>query len=325
VLNFEQLAATIEERVGSGATVPLLVVRCPEFARSVRSTSFYDAARCVVRGGDSLANAPGTDRFAVALLAPPRTGPPPDARRVQAALERIGAAITIGAKLERGDGQGGRGAMLAAVGHELRTPLTSIRGYLETLLDGELDPPTARRFLETARREALRLGRLVDSMLEFSLLDLSTRRCSPACDVVEQVRTAVESAAPLAAARGAQIHVTLPPSAPARVDGDACVHAVVNLIENAIKHGGDGGSVHIYVSCTCEARYACVAVDDNGPGIDPVGRESIFRIGVRGPDRPGSGIGLAVVHAIAERAGGNILIERSSRGGARFVLRFPAG
>jgi signal transduction histidine kinase len=323
MLNFEQLAETIEERVGYGAAVPLLVVRCPEFAQSATPVSFYDAARCVVRRDDSLANAPGTDRFAIALLAPPRSGAPPDARQVHAALERIGAAITIGAELEHGKGERGRGAMLAAVGHELRTPLTSICGYLETLLDRELDAPTTRRFLETARREALRLGRLVDGMLEFSLLDLSTRRSIPACDLVEQIRTAVESAAPLAAARSTHIRVTLPLSVRARVDGDACVHAIVNLIENAIKHGGAGGNVEI--SCACEARYAWIAVDDDGPGIDLVQRESIFRIGVRGPSRPGSGIGLAVVHAIAERAGGNVLVERSPRGGARFILRFPAG
>jgi two-component system, OmpR family, phosphate regulon sensor histidine kinase PhoR len=323
MLTFEQLAETIEERVGYGAAVPLLVVRCPEFARSATAASFYDAARCLVRRDDSLANAPGTDRFAIALLAPPRGGSPPDAQQVHAALERIGAAITIAAELERGNGERGRGAMLAAVGHELRAPLTSIRGYIETLLDGDLDPSTTRRFLQTARREALRLGRLVDGMLEFSLLDLSTRRLSPVCDVVEQVRMAVESAAPLAAARRAHIRVTSPSSAPARVDGDACLHAIVNLIENAIKHGGEGCGVEI--SCACEACYTCIAVDDDGPGIDPVERESIFRIGVRGPGRPGSGIGLAVVHAIAERAGGDVQVERSARGGARFVLRFPAG
>lgn len=324
MLNFEQLAEAIEERVDDGIGVPLLVLRCPEFAPSAKATAFHDAARCVVRRGDLLAQSPGTDRFAIALLAPPRTGSAPDARQVRAALDRIGSAITIEAQVERGIGACGRGAMLAAVGHELRTPLSSIRGYLETLLEGGLDPPTARRFLETARREASRLGRLIDGMLQFSLLDLSTRGRNPACDVVEQIRTAIESAAPLAAARGTRICAKLPPSARARVDGDACVHAIVNLIENAIKHGGEGGIVEI--SCACEASFACVAVDDDGPGIEPGERESIFRIGVRArAGAPGSGIGLAVVHAIAERAGGDVLVERSSRGGARFVLRFPAG
>lgn len=324
MLNFEQLAEAIAERVDRGVAVPLLVIRCPELAQAASAAAFYDTVRFVVRREDSLAHATGTDRFAVALLARSRAGPGPDARQVCAALERIGCAITVEAALQRGNVERGRGAMLAAVGHELRTPLTSIRGYLETLLEGKLDPRTARRFLETARREALRLGRLVDGMLEFSLLDLSARGCIPTCDLVEQIRAAIESAAPLAAARGTRIRVELPRVAPARVDGDACVHAIVNLIENAIKHGDEGGCVEI--SCTCEASFACITVDDDGPGVEPGERESIFRIGARGPaGRPGSGIGLAVVHAIAERAGGNVLVERSPRGGARFALRFPAG
>lgn len=324
MLSFEQLAQAIGERVDRGIAVPLLVVRCPEFAKAATATAFLETMRFVVRREDSLAHATGTDRFAVALLAPSRAGPAPDARQARGALERIGCAITIEAGLEGGNAARGRGAMLAAVGHELRTPLTSIRGYLETLLEAKLDPRTARRFLEAACREALRLGRLVDGMLEFSLLDLSARGCVPTCDLVEQIRTAIESTAPLAAARGTRIRVELPREALARVDGDACVHAIVNLIENAIKHGDEGGIVE--VSCVCEASFACVTVDDDGPGVEPGERESIFRIGARGPaGRPGSGIGLAVVHAIAERAGGNVLVERSPRGGARFALRFPAG
>ena len=78
-------------------------------------------------------------------------------------------------------------ALLATIGHELRTPVSSICGYIETLLEGEFDPMTARRFLETARREALRLGRLVEGMLEFSLLDLSAGEDRATCDVIEQI------------------------------------------------------------------------------------------------------------------------------------------
>src|SRR6516225_12395753 len=109
--------------------------------------------------------------------------------------------------------------MVAAIGHELRTPLTSIRGYIETLLDGELDARTTRRFLETARREALRLGRLVEGMLEFSMLDLSELRRGASCDVVEQVRATVDAALPLALERRVTIRARLAQTAPARVDG----------------------------------------------------------------------------------------------------------
>ncbi len=213
-------------------------------------------------------------------------------------------------------------AVLAAIGHELRTPLTSIRGYIETLLEGDFDPPTARRFLETARREALRLGRLIDGMLEFSLLDLSSQAPLAACDVVEQIRTTIEMLSPLAAARGVTIRARLPEAADALADGDACVHALANLIENAIKHGRDSGTVE--VSCNREEPFVAIAVDDDGPGIDAGVRESVFVMGVRGDARGrcGRGIGLAVVKAIAEGAGGGVRLERSALGGARFVVLF---
>ncbi|HEY6325279.1 MAG TPA: HAMP domain-containing sensor histidine kinase [Candidatus Cybelea sp.] len=216
-------------------------------------------------------------------------------------------------------------AMVATVGHELRTPLTSIRGYLESLLDGDWDGPTRRRFLETARRETLRLSRLVEGMLEFSMLELSvTEPCGP-CNVVEQIEATIEMIAPLAAARHVTIRTYLPEAASARVDGDACVHALANLVENAVKHGSERGTID--VRCNCDERYVQIAVEDDGSGIAPAQLESIFLMGACSalPGRGGRGIGLAVVKAIAERAGGDVRAEPSGLGGARFVLRFPAG
>lgn len=215
-------------------------------------------------------------------------------------------------------------ALLATIGHELRTPLTSIRGYIETLLEGEFDPATARRFLETARREALRLGRLVDGMLEFSLLDLSSEQRGR-CDVVEQIVATIEMLSPMAAARCVTIQTQLPPSSFARVDGDACVHALANLIENAIKHGSERGTIE--VACTRDGPYVAITVQDDGRGVEEGARTSIFAMGVRGDanGRAGRGIGLAVVKAIAERASGDVCVDASALGGARFVLRFVAG
>jgi two-component system phosphate regulon sensor histidine kinase PhoR len=216
-------------------------------------------------------------------------------------------------------------AMVATVGHELRTPLTSIRGYIETLLEGGVDEPTSRRFLETARREALRLGRLVEGMLEFSMLDLSKREEGESCNVVEQIHATIDMVAPLAAARSVTIRSHLPECAAARVDGDACVHAVANLVENAVKHGSERGTVEVW--CICEGRFVQIAVEDDGQGIAPARHESIFALGVCSapPGRSSRGIGLAIVKAIAERAGGDVHVEPSTLGGARFVLRFPAG
>ncbi|MEO6835870.1 MAG: HAMP domain-containing sensor histidine kinase [Candidatus Tumulicola sp.] len=363
MLAFDRLARAIGERLDSGVCVPLLVLRLPEFEqiawrdgrRSARSlerqtiAAFRHATRRILRDGDALAHEVGTDRFAVAMLAPSRAGRPPEGNEVRTALERIAAAMslstgrrmqtgwwpveeraeveaigaTLDAALERGLREREHGEMLATVGHELRTPLTSILGYIETLLDGELDPPTARRFLETARREALRLGRLVEGMLEFSMLDLSARRRGACCDVAEQIRATIDTTVPLARDRRVTIRARLPQTAPARVDGDACMHALVNLVENGIKCCGEGGTVEI--ECVCADLTVCVSVDDDGPGIAPGERESIFEMGIRGgaASHPGTGIGLAVVKAIADRAGGDVRVLSSPLGGARFILRFP--
>jgi two-component system phosphate regulon sensor histidine kinase PhoR len=212
--------------------------------------------------------------------------------------------------------------VLATVGHELRTPLTSIRGYIETVLESDVDPATARRFLETARREALRLGRLVDGMLEASIVT-SSKSCAT-CNVVEQIRATVDLVAPMAAARRVTIRTHLPQVARARVDEDACVHALANLVENAVKHGNEPGTIE--VSCHRGRQFIAIVIEDDGRGILPEERETIFAMGVRGDAsaRPGSGIGLAVVKAIAARAGGDVRAEPAALGGARFVLRFPA-
>jgi signal transduction histidine kinase len=171
----------------------------------------------------------------------------------------------------------------------------------------------------------LRLGRLVDGMLEFSLLDLSVEHQRGRCDIVEQIVATMEMLSPMASARHVTIRTQLPESAFARVDGDACVHALANLVENAIKHGRERGAIEI--ACIRETPYVAVSVEDDGHGIAARTRASIFAMGVRGDarGRAGCGIGLAVVKAIAERAGGDVFVESSALGGARFVLRFVEG
>ncbi len=363
MLSFDALARAVGVHLRSGSGVPVLVFRMPEFERlawrsgrrSARSlerrtaTAFALAARRVVRRDDLLAHDDGCDRFAVALLEPSRSGRVPEARDVRAALERTAAATamltgrpmetgwwrverpeeiaalrdTLDAALERGARERRHGRMLATVGHELRTPLTSIRGYIETLLSGDVDAATARRFLETARREALRLGRLVEGMLEFSMLDLSARAHGAVCDAAQCARAALEIALPAARERGVTMHASLPAPVWARVDGDLCMHALLNLVENAVKYCGEGGNVE--VACGGDGGFAAVVVDDDGPGIARDDCDAIFDLGVRAlTSRGGNGIGLAVVKAVAERAGGDVRALVSPLGGARFVLRLPA-
>lgn len=328
-------------------TAAVLAVRLPQFAEVAwrrskavaralerrTAMAFARSASQGLRGDDRLAHDPGSDTFAVAILSGPRESralAPLDAR---AALERIVEAIAavtglraeagwslvrtpvarlgreIESALERGARERERYEFFAAVGHELRTPLTSIRGYLETLQDDGLDETTRSRFLETARREALRLGRLVDGMLDFSMLDLSGETFAPAsCDLREQIGAACEALAPQARQRGISLERGRAPSIRIGLGADSCTQALVNILDNAVKYGREGGRVR--VACSVRSPYARVRVDDDGPGLG-------------GARRPGRGIGLTIVRTIVERAGGDVSASSSPLGGARFELRLP--
>jgi signal transduction histidine kinase len=343
--------------------VPLLVLRLPEFERIAwregkraarrleRATvaAFQTCASRVLRSGDLTAHDPASDVLVIVMAAPSRASRVPSPVDVRAVLERLAAAISlqcglrvetgwsmlrraerdldrdIAAALERGARERERYEFFSTIGHELRTPLTSIRGYLETLLEQDVDSRTARRFLQTARREALRMGRLLDGMFEFSLLDLSGEALiGQTCAVKPQIAQACEVVRPLASARAMTVELTGEANPCAAIDADACLQLLVNLLDNALKYGRDGGLVRV------EARAAdgevAIRVDDDGPGISPAERESIFGLRVRGASasaRPGTGIGLAIVKMIAERAGGSVRIADSPLGGARFEVTLP--
>lgn len=195
--------------------------------------------------------------------------------------------------------------------HELRTPLASIRGYLEDLLEGETDPSRVRRCLQTLQRETLRLARMLDGVTELSLLDTSVMPPAAAtCNVAERVEAAVAVLAPLAARRGVRLHVCGAVQASrVRAEPDACMHVLLNLIDNAVTHGNQNGNVRI-AHATADA-FVEIAVDDDGPGF------------CAEPKR-GHGLGLRISHAIARRSNGEIRFERSPLGGVRALFRLPA-
>ncbi len=347
------------------STIPLLVLRMPEFAelawqdgrraaqRLERTTvrAFAAAVDRVMRDGDILGHDDGSDWFAVAMLSPTRAGGPFGAIDARAALERISATMALetgrrmesgwcpiqstgeidafdatrSAALERGARERERYEFLTAVGHELRTPLTSIRGYIETLLDGEVDAATSRRFLEVTRREAFRLARLVEGMLDFSLLDLSVPLSRGVTDIDAAIGSALDALAPIAANACVKLRQCSSLSAHVRIDTDSCMHALLNVIENAIKYSGRGGIVEI--SLSRKDPFICVTVEDNGMGIALADRERIFSYGQRAGATDavrGKGVGLAIVRAILERAGGQIDVDDSVLGGAQFTIALPA-
>jgi signal transduction histidine kinase len=313
--------------------------------------SFVETGGKVLRGTDILAHDEESELFVAALVTMPRgshsVAMPTDCR---ATLARLAAAMelasgveiqtgwtparnvgtdpelraTVAAALDRGARERERYVFFSAIGHELRTPLTSIRGYLETVLQGDLSACEVRRFLEIAQAEALRLGRLVDGMFDLSLLDLNGNLVGhEACVVDEAVKCARDAVAASAAAREVSVEQLACSERTAAIAEDRLVQVLINLLDNAIKHGRRGG--HVFVSARAlDERYLEIRVEDEGPGVVPEERETIFALGGRGTtDAPGTGIGLAVVRLIVERAGGEIDVGDSRLGGAQFRLRLP--
>jgi signal transduction histidine kinase len=308
-------------------------------------SAFAAAAARALRAEDTIAHDAGSDVFMVALTAPTRgDGPaaiPVDAR---SALARISASMKAATRLEvdagwttltdgdardlgeaveralvRGAAERERYAFFSALGHELRTPLASIQGYLETVLDGGIDEPTRTRFLSIAHKESLRLSRLVEGMFEISLLDLHAAQPKHSCGALD---IALEAAADACASKATAPAITMrrAPTTPALVemDVDRLTLVLINLIDNAIKHGRAGGQLAIRADLS-DANFARVAIDDDGPGVDVADRERIFALGARGTTAaPGSGIGLALVQLMLERTGGRVDVGESPFGGARF-------
>lgn len=319
-------------------------------ARSIErraGAAFAAAAARILRSGDLTAHDRGTDAFVAALAAPTRDGHRwPAPVEIRATLARIAAtiagetALDVDAGWTRYDVRGARGleaaidralvrgaqererfAFFSAVGHELRTPLASIRGYLETLLADDTDVATRRHFVRVAHGESLRLSRLVEGMFEISLLDLTTAfppRAIARLDVA--LANAAGAGAALAAQHGVDLRIAGGPSEAVSIEGERLSLVLINLIANAIKHGRPGGRVDVEAGID-SPRTATVTVDDDGPGIPPRDRERIFALGQRGETAAGgSGIGLALVRMIVERAGGRTEVGRSPLGGARFAV-----
>jgi signal transduction histidine kinase len=312
--------------------------------------AFAAAAARILRAKDLIAHDRGADAFLAALIVPTRDGDRlPAPIDIRSALARIAAmvegltALEVDTGWTRYDVQSGRGiesavtralvrgaqereryAFFSAVGHELRTPLASIRGYLETLLADDTDRATRQRFVRIAHGESLRLTRLLEGMFEISLLDLSATFPLAASSSLElALAGAADASAALAAKHGIAVRVAVPAPTPVAIDGDRLMLVLINLIHNAIKHGRCGGRVEVFAEFE-SPRTVTIAVDDDGPGIPPPERERIFSLGERGAtEAGGSGIGLALVRLILERAGGRVDIRDSPLGGVRFAVTIP--
>lgn len=222
---------------------------------------------------------------------------------------------------------------VANVSHELRTPLTALLGFIETLKGAARDDPAAReRFLGIMEREASRMNRLISDLLHLSRVESEERvRPTAQVDLAALVAGAIATLRPVAEAGRVTIDRSGEPGPlPLPGDADQITQVLVNLIENAVKYGGSGGTVTVHIAREQLPRGPGLRVDvvDRGDGIDPLHiprlTERFYRVdGHRSREQGGTGLGLAIVKHIVQRHRGRMRIESERGKGSVFSVILP--
>jgi PAS domain S-box-containing protein len=214
-----------------------------------------------------------------------------------------------------------------SVSHDLRAPLRAVDGFAGILAEehaGRLDEE-GRRVVGVIRREATRMGQLIDDLLAFSRAGREPMR-SVEIDLTTLARTVFEECA--ASAAGGKIRLTLNPLLPARGDPSLIRQVLVNLLSNAIKYTGPRAEAEIELGSRPEGSENVYWVKDNGVGFDPKYAHKLFGIFQRlhGDDQfAGTGVGLALVQRIILRHGGRVWAESKPSEGAVFYFTLPGG
>jgi len=220
---------------------------------------------------------------------------------------------------------------IATVSHELRTPLTSIRGALGLLRNAGLSalPAPAAELIAVGDRNAERLGRLIDDLLDFERLELGTTPipllAQPLTPLISQ---AVRDIAPFAQAQDVRLAFDdrLPDGCQVAVAADRFVQALSNLLSNAIKFSPRGGTVT--VRSMLHDGQVRTEVEDQGEGIPEALQPLVFTRFWQADSSArrrhgGTGLGLAISRLLVERMGGRIWFESRPDEGTRFGIELP--
>jgi two-component system phosphate regulon sensor histidine kinase PhoR len=229
-----------------------------------------------------------------------------------------------------------RREFVANVSHELKTPLTALLGFIETLRGPARNDPAARdRFLDIMAAEANRMNRLVWDLLSLSRVEEDARmRPTDPVSIIDVMSTVLRNLEQVAADQDNEIifdqrgdNLAVPG------DRDQLVQVFTNLVENAIKYGGQGGRVTVTVAeaerdSMLRKPGVRISVSDTGPGIDPVHiprlTERFYRIDShRSREMGGTGLGLAIVKHIVNRHRGRLKIESTLDQGSTFTVLLP--
>ena len=316
---FNEAAQGALARVSIGSHYSTFI-RAPQFVDGVdgvRGDGSDRDVEFVILGG-------GEQRFVARISMLPAGGDFGSGRQVLVLLE----SQTEARRVEQP-----RSDFIANASHELRTPLASILGYIETLQGHAKDDPAAQsRFLGIMDRQAKRMQRLVDDLMSLSRIEMTEHvRPKESVDVFDLAREVVATLEPIADRYGGRIEVSLPSDrAIVKADRDQLAQVFVNLVENALRYGGESPVVRIAHGAD-DPRYpdkVGVGVHDNGPGIpkDHIHRltERFYRVSsTQEREKASTGLGLAIVKHILNRHGGELDIASELGRGSTFAIWLP--
>lgn len=224
-----------------------------------------------------------------------------------------------------------RRQFVANVSHELKTPITSIKGFVETLLEGAMDDSAhLRKFLRIIERQAERLNSIFNDLLTLAKLEASEGEEGPEIEkwhVRELVQLAIDDCAPRSVEKKKELLIAVADNLSVFANANLVQQALVNLLDNAIKYSDAGTPVR--VEARSDDEFIEIRVVDEGPGIDeehlPRLFERFYRIDAgRSRQVGGTGLGLAIVKHIAQAQGGRVGVSSVIGQGSVFSLYLRA-
>jgi two-component system, OmpR family, phosphate regulon sensor histidine kinase PhoR len=221
-----------------------------------------------------------------------------------------------------------RSDFVANASHEMRTPLSTIIGTIETLQGAAKDDPKAREmFLNSMLGQAQRMKRLIDDLLTLSRIELNAHvRPNTKVSLVSIIKQAKANLSSFAAEFNVKLELKADGDVDVSGEADELLQVALNLIENAIKYGGEGKRVEI--TCAAAGKIAVLSITDFGQGIAeehiPRLTERFYRVSTKqSRARGGTGLGLAIVKHIVLRHRGELNITSTSGQGSRFSVSIP--
>ncbi len=230
-----------------------------------------------------------------------------------------------------------KSSFVSSVSHELRAPIASVRLMAESLDRGKIpEPAKQREYFHFIVQECHRLSSLIENVLDFSRIDQGRKRYEfEPTDLPELTRQTVKLMDTYATERGVTLRLSLAET-PAlnpepSIDGRAVQQALINLLDNAIKHSPKDATVTVGLEPGGPAHSAVALwVEDSGEGIPPEEQEKIFERFYRCGSElrrqtQGVGIGLSIVKHVAEAHGGRVLVRSAAGKGSRFTIVIGVG